>query len=213
MSDFLTNLTARSFGSAPNLLRPELPSLFESPTGSASLLDGEGTLSAYEEISGATSVPPFMAHHLRQDERGTNESDRDPISHAEHNRAARQTIAPYEPLEQMDGSIRIQHKDQAIIEPTVSIVKSSEEREQATSPRLVPVIPQLASIPESSQIDQDWDAEVAPANHHSSIVRISIGRIDVRAVTQTPAPARSAIPTRPKMTLDDYLHGRNEGKR
>lgn len=213
MSDFLTNLTARSFGFAPNLLKPELPSLFESPKGSASLLDGEGTLSAYEEISEANSAPPFMAHRRRQDERHTNESDRDPISHAEYNRAARQTIVPYEPSEQMDVSVRTQHKDQALIEPTVSIVKSSEERQQATSPRFVPVIPQMASIPQSSQIDQDWDAEVAPANPHSSIVRISIGRIDVRAVTQAPAPARSAIPTRPKMTLDDYLHGRNEGKR
>ncbi len=212
MSDFLTNLTARSFGFAPNLLKPELPSLFESPRGSASLLDGEGTLSAYEEPREATSAPPFLAHRRHQDERRKNESDRDVISPAERSRATPQTIVPYELSEQMEASIRTQHKGQAIIEPTVSIVKSSEERQQATNPRLVPILPQMASIPQSSQIDRDWDAQAAPANHHSSIVRISIGRIDVRAVTQPPAPVRAAIPTSPKLTLDEYLHHRNEGR-
>ncbi len=45
-------------------------------------------------------------------------------------------------------------------------------------------------------------------------VHISIGRIDVRAVTAgAPPPARPSAAQRPKLTLDEYLRQRNEGKR
>jgi len=45
-------------------------------------------------------------------------------------------------------------------------------------------------------------------------VHIRIGRIEVRAVTQPPqSPARTPASPRPKLTLDEYLRQRNEGKR
>jgi hypothetical protein len=45
-------------------------------------------------------------------------------------------------------------------------------------------------------------------------VRINIGRIEVRAVPAAPAPAaRPPAPPQPKLTLDEYLRQRNEGKR
>ena len=44
-------------------------------------------------------------------------------------------------------------------------------------------------------------------------VKIHIGRIDVWAVHQAPAPRVKPVSPAPKMTLDDYLRQRNEGKR
>lgn len=45
-------------------------------------------------------------------------------------------------------------------------------------------------------------------------VHIRIGRIEVRAGTQPPQPpARTPAAPRPKLTLDEYLRQRNEGKR
>lgn len=46
------------------------------------------------------------------------------------------------------------------------------------------------------------------------IVRVTIGRIEVRAVAPTPAPARKPNPPRkPTLTLDAYLEKRNEALR
>jgi hypothetical protein len=45
-------------------------------------------------------------------------------------------------------------------------------------------------------------------------VHISIGRIEVRAVTPPAQPAARTPPApRPKLSLDEYLRQRNEGKR
>ncbi len=45
-------------------------------------------------------------------------------------------------------------------------------------------------------------------------VHIRIGRIEVRTATQPPQPpARTPATPRPKLTLDEYLRQRNEGKR
>jgi len=45
-------------------------------------------------------------------------------------------------------------------------------------------------------------------------IHISIGRIEVRAVTQAgQPPVRQAPPPRPKLTLDEYLRQRNKGER
>lgn len=45
-------------------------------------------------------------------------------------------------------------------------------------------------------------------------VKVTIGRIDVRAVMQqTPSPQRRAEPTKPRLSLDDYLKQRGGGLR
>ena len=45
------------------------------------------------------------------------------------------------------------------------------------------------------------------------IIRVTIGRIEVRAETPTPPPRKTPSPSRPKLTLDAYLKERKEGRR
>ena len=238
MSDFLTNLTARSLGSVPNLLKPQLPSLFETPKGTASILAGEGSLNVHEEINEVTSTPPAATNRPRFNERRTEDESHASIPpiearrvEVEHSRPALQTILPYEPPQHAEPSARIRPEARADAEPTVSVTKSSGEREQVSGPRveamtrpvekidpaepsrnvearLVPILPKMESAQQVHRED-----EPLPFDPGSQVVHISIGRIDVRAVMQPSAPARSAIPNRPTLTLDDYLLGRNEGRR
>lgn len=44
-------------------------------------------------------------------------------------------------------------------------------------------------------------------------IRISIGRIDVRAIAPQPAPQKAAPPPSPKVSLDDYLRKQSGGAR
>lgn len=238
MSDFLTNLTARSLGSALNLLKPQLPSLFEASKGTASILAGDGSLNAREEIGEVTATPSAAIHPPRPSHLRMEDERRAPVSpiearrvEVEYLRPAPQTIIPVEPPQRMEPSAGIRPEARADAEPTISVTKSSGEQEQVPGPRveartrpaekmepaepsrniearLVPILPKMESPQQTNHAD-----EPLPFDPGSQIVRISIGRIDVRAVMQPSAPARTAIPNRPTLTLDDYLLRRNEGRR
>lgn len=56
-------------------------------------------------------------------------------------------------------------------------------------------------------------ANRATGDQAAPVIRVTIGRIDVRAVTQAAPPARRATPPAPKLTLEEYLRSRNGGKR
>ncbi len=244
MSDFLANLTARSLGFAANLLRPEIPSLFEPPKGSAPILDGDGGQDLHREVHEGTAIPLAAAPRPRREDRRIDEPNRGSISRAErrrpeseYRRSAAQTIVPYDPPGPMNAPARVHHKGQTIIEPTVGVAGSLEKREPSAGPRreaqarpvgektvqertspevarpLTPVVPKLEPLHQAPQVNHDTDAEGIPFDQHPPIIRISIGRIDVRAVAQPAAPVRPALPASPKTTLDEYLQGRNKGRR
>jgi hypothetical protein len=42
-------------------------------------------------------------------------------------------------------------------------------------------------------------------------IRVSIGRVEVRATAPTPPPAPAARPAGPRLTLEEYVRRRNEG--
>jgi len=74
----------------------------------------------------------------------------------------------------------------------------------------------VPSVGRSQKLDDPEAANFA-ASHISQAsepsMRVSIGRVEVRAIFPTPPP-RSAQPTRPKpsLSLDDYLKQRNRGR-
>jgi hypothetical protein len=53
----------------------------------------------------------------------------------------------------------------------------------------------------------------AEASDSAPVIRVTIGRIDVRAVSPPQAPAPKAKPSPPALSLEDYLRSRHSGKR
>jgi hypothetical protein len=79
-----------------------------------------------------------------------------------------------------------------------------------------PVSPLTPATNRESKQSRDRTPTVPPneSAEERPIVRVTIGRIEVRAVTPpAPAPRQAARPPVPKLTLDDYLKSRNEGAR
>ncbi|MBN2118655.1 MAG: hypothetical protein JW730_18930 [Anaerolineales bacterium] len=242
MSDFLTNLVARSFAPAPDVLRPKLPSLFEAPAGGEPVLSESPGINTHEETLEAVPLSPAV-RRSRLERYSAPENvhaatpQAEPISEApERYRAAAQTILPFVPDEAARTTVKMQSEEHVSAVQTVRAEAAPDERKQADGPRsealtqsarendksesvqesaarLVPVIPKLESPHSIPQTENNMDAKIFPFEDRSPTVRISIGRIEVRAVTQPSPPARASTPQRPKMTLDEYLLRRNEGKR
>lgn len=238
MSNFLTNLLARSFAPAPDLLRPKLPSLFEAPAGSEPGLSESSGINTHEETVEAVPLSPAV-HRSRPERYNVHAATppAEPISEApESYRVAAQTSLPFETEASPRTTVRMQSEEHVSAVQTVRAEAGPDERKQADGPRrealtqsarendksesvqgsaarLVPVIPKLEMHPPIPQIENKMDAKILPSEDKSPTVHIHIGRIEVRAVTQTSSPARASTPQRPKMTLDEYLLRRNEGKR
>jgi DNA-binding transcriptional regulator YdaS (Cro superfamily) len=66
-----------------------------------------------------------------------------------------------------------------------------------------PVVPAFHSSPPAIEQPQP----PAPT------IQVTIGRIEVRAVTQSPGRPQPARPAQPKLSLEDYLRSRGEGNR
>ena len=92
------------------------------------------------------------------------------------------------------------------IRPRIDPYQGVPEKLSAVS--VAPLSVEENSRPVADQYSQSAREAQVPSVH------ISIGRIEVRAITQ-PAPQPTPRPTRqqPRLGLDDYLRQRNEGKR
>lgn len=81
--------------------------------------------------------------------------------------------------------------------------------------------PRVARADESSLHDRattneaaaNQTASTANGDQAAPTIRVTIGRIEVRAITQAAPPARRAATPEPKLSLEDYLRSRNGGKR
>ncbi|HEX6288334.1 MAG TPA: hypothetical protein VFZ66_04045 [Herpetosiphonaceae bacterium] len=109
-------------------------------------------------------------------------------------RQERTTLLPAPPAQ--PTTIRPAQRERAEGLPTVAPI-IRETRERATTGG-------QSALSASEQ-------PAAPPTQH---IHVSIGRIDVRAVTPTAPPApRPSAPSAPKMSLDDYLRAQKGGRR
>jgi hypothetical protein len=225
MSDFLGNLVQRSLpaaaGPSPRpQLAPRLPSLFEAPAADVSR----------PEPSTSSPEPPTPATEPArwQPEETPSPTLIAPIaSLAPPPVGWPATPADGEDAESMPLEVQTAVSDEPAqrsrlreapalqpgpMTPRTSRVSAPEGALQKLSP--VPLPP-----PSPALIRSRPDNSVLPLPGESSPIgaptlRIHIGRIEVRAVQALPAPASHprAVP-KPKLSLDDYLKRRNEGKR
>ena len=184
MNGFLSNLVERSFTDAP-VIRPRVPSLFE-PT----------PVDFSDEQQSSTSAPISELSPLR--EIGTANSIAPVTDIAEEHlskpAASRPKAVPAETLPERKHII-------------VPLASSRGEEDHSTS----------TSISKTRASRSVRRKDFSPVNQRSSksppVIRVTIGRIEVRAV-HPPAPAsKPAKPRLPKLSLEEYLRKRQRGSR
>jgi hypothetical protein len=239
MGNFLENLASRSLqpvtSEATRLLQPRLPSLFESPGGADDSVAAPNTdrqvgaksevyesaserdvLPALEKIkSSSMPVEPqrTILEHVEaeptigvrpsieasnQPERGAKRSRLRAEESSIHEVKAQASLLP----EEHESKKAVEHQSiEPSMLPQIEIVKSKSESK-----------PILAPLPITTTT-RVQDSMLEPTAAQESVVHIHIGRIDVRAVTPSQNPVTRIVTQKPRLTLDDYLRQRDEGKR
>ena len=234
MNGFLSNLVARSFTDAP-VIQPRLPSLFET-AGNEFLVEPQSptsTIAAPETVAPANgSAPPLVSKPSLILELVTlksipdvsdapaEESLRKPEApgHAFNTRAEEsvpQSDAPSaqnapviahstRPSVQANDVRKLELETRKVIIPVESFRHGTEdpsEKKRATEALSKPPPMQVRRSKDFSTVEQRTETS-APT------IRVTIGRVEVRAI-HPPAPApKPARPAAPKLSLDEYLRGR-----
>ena len=189
MNDFFSNLIARSFADAP-IIRPRVPSLFEptpvdfSDEQQSSTSAPISELSPVQEIATSNSIAPV-----------TDIAE----EHLSKPAASRPKAVPVETLPERKH----------IIVP-LAFSRGEEDHSTSTSE----VFENLSKTRASRSVRRK---DFSPVDQRSSksppIIRVTIGRVEVRAV-QSPAPGpKQAKARHPKLSLEDYLRKRSGGSR
>lgn len=215
MSDYLSNLIARSFNQR-EIIQPRLLSRFERPQQSGEpvveqILELEREDRALQSPRVSLSSPreTLKANFLSQ----PPTSDLLPSSPTQP--IARESVAPSTPTEQKFTPAQI--VQQRFVEQ-VSVSKDAHAtaNPQSESPFLPkriaprqtpPVIqPQIVSLPESVT------SSVPIAKTEPPTVNVTIGRVEVRAIAPSSPPRQSPKPPTPNLSLEDYLRSGNGGR-
>ena len=167
MNNLLVSLAARSLGSAPDLLRPKLPSLFEPPEDNKPVFGASVGATAQEEEPGAPiEVRSAERAHPRPRRHVANRPDREvpPRMELQHetsdvNGARRRTILPDEPKNLIHEAVNSRQTPREMVESTVPVVESQEEQKQAESPH-----PEAAkqSMRERDEVGTNPKVEMSP---------------------------------------------------
>ena len=181
MSDFLSNLIARSFTDTP-VIQPRVPSLFE-PTAIEFVDEPQAftpTTAATETIASPNVPPPVSRSSPGQRPSGQTEGLR------KRRLETSKVIVPVDSFS--DEEKDAEHKEYV--------------SEASSEPR-----------PTQSRGRKVFSLVEKPSSTSPPIIRVTIGRVEVRAV-QSPAPTlKPAKPPLPKLSLQEYLHKRERGSR
>jgi hypothetical protein len=189
MNDFLSNLIERSFTDAP-VIRPRVPSLFE-PT----------PFDFLDEQQSSTSAPISELSQVQKTATAKSIAAVPDVAeeHLPKPGASRRQALSAEALPETKHLI-------------VPLVSSRGEQDHSGSTN--EVFENFSKTRASQSVRRK---HFSPVDQRSSgpapIIRVTIGRVDVRAV-QSPAPApKRAKPRAPKLSLEDYLRKRERGSR
>ena len=193
MSDFLSNVITRSFSDAP-AIQPRVPSLFE-PTAAEFFDQAES--STFEPVSESSSAETTA---IAASDASTSEVRAEPdlpksiarTAHSAKQRAERRTL-------ETETNKVIVPVDSFEAEPKDAGYKKSVS----------------GSFAESRPLQSLYQKHFSPVDQRSStpIIRVTIGRVEVRAIHPPAAVPKQAKPARPKLSLDDYLRKRARGSR
>jgi hypothetical protein len=204
VSDFLSNLIARSLTDAP-VIQPRVPSLFE-PTTVELLDEPQSSMpaSAAPETVGPGEVPARVRKLSRAAKTATAKS----IANASDAFAEERPPKPGARGRQAARAIVSQETKQLIVPVT------SDHGEEDHSGSTNQVSQRSSKTPAIQSFSRTYFSPVEQRPSTSPpIIRVTIGRVEVRAI-HPPAPATKPAKTAPpKLSLEDYLHKRERGSR
>ncbi len=269
MGEFFSNLVSRSMERAREagggaILRPRLPSLFETPDGTGGMAmpragevgvefpplgadeDGSSVFFSRAALLPSADDGETLSHRRYQANRSDDmyvsdagEGDEPPESVRSPRRSARGEHRPIQPEQSAEPArpFTNRREEAGLAGPLLSegavmervprekqpsqvnapdadlAIRPRIERYQGTleKPPVLSIDPGRRGEdgkPAAERYGQSAEEAQAPTVH------ISIGRIEVRAVTQpAPQPAPKPVRRQPRLSLEDYLRQRNEGKR
>lgn len=186
MNDFLSNLIERSFTDAP-LIRPRVPSLFE-PTPIDFVDEQQPSTSA-----AISEFLPLQKSGPRKSVASVTDLTEE---HSPKPRRSRRQAASAEALPQ----------PKRLIVPVDSSRAKEDQSDRTTAV-------QFSETPGSPPRRKDFLPVEKRSSTSAQIIRVTIGRVEVRAVhSPTPAP-KPAKNRAPKLSLEDYLRKRERGSR
>jgi len=194
MNDYLTNLIARSLNRAPEI-QPRLPSVFEP---SALVSDQPGI---EPKPHAGHSTDDAMTLDQRKPRQSSTRRQDAPIIQPPSGQG---TASQHETNLNIDRDTR-----KSSPTPLPESRRSSSELIHAVQPKYTVRSP-MRPPHETSAGKSLQHTNTA---HPAPVIRVTIGRIDVRAVLPPAQPPRQTTPARPKLTLDEYLKQRNGGRR
>ncbi len=234
MSGFLSNLVARSFTDAP-VIQPRSPSVFET-AGNEFLVEPQSptsTIAAPETVAPANgSAPPLVSKPSLIPELVTLKSIPD-VSDAPAEESLRKPDPPPHALDAR-AEESVPQSDAPSAQNAPLIARIPHPSIQAADVRKLEVETKRIGVPVNSFRDgkedpgekkrateaiskspsiqirrrKDFSTVEQRTETSAPIIRVTIGRIEVRAI-HPPAPApKPARPGAPKLSLDEYLRGR-----
>jgi hypothetical protein len=219
MSGFLSHLIARSFTDAP-VIQPRVPSLFET---AADEFLGEAQSGIPPKVVPETTAPSSVPQSVsRSSPIGEIAKTNSPANASDR----RETGPLPKPGERVtEDAPMIAHAPRPKSQ-TVEVKTGKLETNKATVPadsfgdarkdadRKTSL---SQAFSESRPVHLERRKDVSPAEQRSSapapIIRVTIGRVEVRAI-HAPAPAPKPAKAAPsKLSLEDYLQRREKGSR
>jgi hypothetical protein len=236
MSDHLTRLAARALGRG-DAVQPRLPSLFEaaSPALDAHVAseappEDPGTLRAARPWTAERPVPRWPGI----DDRSAQPGDRRATPPGDHRAAPAGDALPSGDAAPPSGTAAASGRDRDASRArdarggaAPEDGRPSERTDERRSPADPPPDPAQPVAPPRNRPDASPEARGAaperslrpavvverPARENAPSVRITIGRVEVRAAAAPPPRPAPARPRGPRLSLDEYVRLRDEGRR
>lgn len=213
MTHFLGRLVERARGTAPRI-QPIVAPKFASAPITEIATEVEATPVVPQEASAKSAIPERTnGAVVRQKERAVEKPKEELV----------EATVPAEPEALL---VPVQRPQDDLSQPPTSTRESETLRRDVlpqVQPATLPVVRRAShqvrsASPRSSSrgaVSADpLTSRNEPASDERSIVRVTIGRIEVRAEPPPASPSRKAVPrSQPKLTLDAYLKSRKEGAR
>jgi hypothetical protein len=216
MSNFLSDLITRSFTDVP-VIQPRMPSLFE-PTAAEFFDEPQSSTPATApaetiaptnapSVSKSPAVREAVTSHSIANELDTDAEERLRKRDAPEHESGPVIAKTHSTGKQTSGEGPLEVETKRIVPP----VDLFRDGEKDTDKRKRPSEPLSRPRPFQSRRRNDFSSVEQRSSTSAPIIRVTIGRVEVRAV-HPPAPApKPPKPSPPKLSLEDYLRQRSKG--